>query len=83
MLLEISREITPERMNRWSQSKKQHPVVDTTSDGCKVRCCEEQYYIGSWNVRPMTKGKLEVVKRDGKSEHRHFGNQQTKMDWNG
>ena len=28
MLLEISGEVTPERMKRWSQSKKQHPVVD-------------------------------------------------------
>ena len=28
MLLEIGGEIIPERMKRWSQSKKQHPVVD-------------------------------------------------------
>ena len=38
--------------------------MDTTSDGCKVRCCEEQYYIGSWNVRSMNQGKLEVVKQE-------------------
>ena len=36
MLLEISGEITPERMKRWSQSKKKHhPVVDVTGDGSK------------------------------------------------
>ena len=35
MLLEISGE-TPERMKRWSQRQKQHPVVDVTSDRSKV-----------------------------------------------
>ena len=63
MLLEISEEITPERMKRWSQSE-QHPVVDVTGDGSKVRCCKEQYCIGSWNVRPVNQGKLEVIKQE-------------------
>ena len=31
----------------------------------------------------MNQGKLEVVKRDGKSECQHSRNQQTNMDWNG
>ena len=30
MLLEISGEITPERMKGWSQSKKKYPAVDVT-----------------------------------------------------
>jgi len=30
--------------------QKQHPVVDVTGDGSKVRCCKEQYCIGTWNV---------------------------------
>ena len=63
MLLEISGEITPERMKGWSQSKKQYPVVDVTGDRSKVRCCKEQYCIGTWNVRSMNQGKLEVVKQ--------------------
>ena len=42
--------------------QKQHPVVDVTGDGSKVRCCKEQYCIGTWNVRSMNQGKLEVVK---------------------
>ena len=63
--------------------QKQHPAVGVTGDGSKVRCCKEQYCIGTWNVRSMNQGKLEVVKRDGKSEHRHSRNQRTKMDWNG
>jgi len=40
--------------------QKQHPVVDVTGDGSKVRCCKEQYCIGTWNVRSMNEGKLEV-----------------------
>ena len=27
-------------------------------------CCKEQYCIGTWNVRPMNQGKLEVVKQE-------------------
>ena len=64
MLLEISGEITLERMNGWSQSKKKHPVVDGTGDRSKVRCCKEQYCIGTWNVRSMNQDKLGVVKQE-------------------
>ena len=44
--------------------QKQHPVVNGTSDGSRVRCCKEQYCIGTWNVRSMNQGKLEVVKQE-------------------
>ena len=44
--------------------QKQHPVVDGTGDGSKVRCCKDQYSIGTWNVRSMNQGKLEVVKQE-------------------
>ena len=44
--------------------RKQHPVVDVTGDGSKVRCCKEQYCKGTWNVRSMNQGKLEVVKQE-------------------
>ena len=30
----------------------------------KVRCCKEQYCMGTWNVRSMNQGKLEVVKQE-------------------
>ena len=33
-------------------------------DRSKVRCCKEQYCIGTWNVRSMNQGKLEVVKQE-------------------
>ena len=45
---------------RW----KQRPVVDVTGKGSKVQCCKEQYCIGTWNVRSMNQGKLEVVKQE-------------------
>ena len=44
--------------------QKQYPVVDVTGDRNKVRCCKEQYCIGTWNVRSMNQGKLEVVKQE-------------------
>ncbi|KAB0346413.1 hypothetical protein FD754_011270, partial [Muntiacus muntjak] len=44
--------------------QKQYPVVDVTGDRSKVGCCKEQYCIGSWNVRSMNQGKLEVVKQE-------------------
>ena len=44
--------------------QKQYPVVDVTDDRSKVRCCKEQYYIGTWNVKSMNQGKLEVVKQE-------------------
>ena len=53
------------RKNEGMEPKqKQHPVVDVTSGGSKVQCCQEQYYIGTWNVRSMNQGKLEVVKQE-------------------
>ena len=44
--------------------QKQYPVVDVTGDGRKVQCCKEQYCIGTWNIRSMNQGKLEVVKQE-------------------
>ena len=44
--------------------QKQYPVVDVTGDRSKVRNCNEQYCITTWNVRFMNQGKLEVVKQE-------------------
>ena len=38
--------------------------MDGTSDRSKVRCYKEQYSIGTWNVKSMNQGKLEVVKQE-------------------
>ena len=44
--------------------QKQNPAVDVTSDRSKVQCHKEQYCRGTWNVRSMNQGKLEVVKQE-------------------
>ena len=45
------------RKNEETEPKqKQQPVVDVTGDGSKLRCCKEQYCIGTWNVRSMNQG---------------------------
>ena len=46
------------------QKQKQYPAVDGTGGRSKVQCCKEQYCIGTWNVRSMNQGKLEVLKQD-------------------
>ena len=44
--------------------QKQHPVVDVTGEGSKVQFSKEQYCIGTWNVRSMNQGKLELIKQE-------------------
>ena len=45
---------------KWGQC----PVFDVTGGRRKVCCCKKQYFIGTWNVRSVSKGKLEVVKQE-------------------
>ena len=57
------------RNNTWKNKgmepkQKQYPVVDATGDRSKIRCCKEQYCIGTGNVRSMNQGKLEVVEQE-------------------
>ena len=44
--------------------QKQHPAVDVTGDRSKVGFCKEQYCIGTWKVRSMNQGKLDLVKQE-------------------
>ena len=44
--------------------QKQYAVVHVTGDRSKVLCCKEEYCRGSWHVRSMNQGKLEVVKQE-------------------
>ena len=44
--------------------QKQYPVVDVTGDRSKVRCSKGQYCIGTWKLRSMNQGRLEVVKQE-------------------
>ena len=53
------------RKNEGMEPKqKQHPAVEVTGDRSKVQCCKEQYCIGTWSVKSMEKGNLEVVKQE-------------------
>ena len=53
------------RKNEGMEPKhKQHQAVDVTGDRSKVQCCKGQYCIGTWNVRSMKQGKLEVVTQE-------------------
>ena len=38
--------------------------MDVTGDRRNVQCYKEQYSIGTWNVKSMNQGKLEVVKQE-------------------
>ena len=53
------------RKNEGIEPKqKQYPAVHVTGDRSKVRCCKEQYCIGTRNVRSMNQGKLKVLKQE-------------------
>ena len=61
----INQWINNSRKNEGMEPKqKQYKAVDVTGDRSKVQCCKEQYCIGTWNVRSMNQGKLEVVKQE-------------------
>ena len=44
--------------------QKQSTVVDVTGDRSQVWCCKEKYCIGTWKVKSVNQGKLEVVKQE-------------------
>ena len=53
------------RKNEVAEPKwKRIPVMDVSGGEHKVQCCKEQYCIGTWNVRSMNQGKLDVVKQE-------------------
>ena len=49
----------------------------------EVQCCKEQYFIGTWDVRSMNQGKLEVVKQMARVKIDILGIDELKIDWNG
>ena len=52
------------KQKKKTKTKTKHPVVDGTGDRSKVQYCKEQYCIGTWNVRSINQGKVEVVKQE-------------------
>ena len=53
------------RKNEEAKPKqKQCPVVHVSGGESKVQCCKDKYCIGTWNIRSMNQGTLEVVKQE-------------------
>ena len=50
-------EVAEPKQKRWS-------VVDEPGDESNIWYYKEQYSIGTWNVRPMNWGKLDMVKQE-------------------
>ena len=74
MLLKKSREITLERMKRWSQSKNNAQlgmclVLKEKSDVVKTNTAQKSGMLG-----PCNKVNCKWSKGDGKSEHQYFRN---------
>ena len=53
----------PRKNEEMEPKQKQNPVVGVTGDGSKVRFYK-QHCIGTWNVRSMNQGKLDVIKQE-------------------
>ena len=64
MLLEKKREITPERMKRWAQSKSNSQLRRQLVMEIKSNVVKEQFCTGTWNGGSVNPGKLEVVKQE-------------------
>ena len=55
---------TGDQWRNNSRKNEEMETLDVIGEESKVQCCKEQYYIGTWNVRSMNQGKLEVVKQE-------------------
>ena len=52
------------RNEKAKQKWKHHPVVDVSGGESKSNAVKNKYCIGTWNVKSMNQGKLEVVKQE-------------------
>ena len=55
---------SPRKKEASGPKQKQCSVVDASGSANKVWCCKEQYCIGTWNVRSLNQGKLDVIKQE-------------------
>ena len=51
-----------EEWRGWTKEKK-HSGVEASLGESIVRCCKEQYCVGTWNVGSMNHGKLKAIKQ--------------------
>ena len=68
--------------DQWRNNSRENEGMEPTGDRSKVQCCKEQYCIGTWNVRSMNQGKLEVVKQKMARVNVSILGIKTKMDSN-
>ena len=57
--------------------------MDVSGGEDNVQFCKEQYHIGTWNVRSMNQGQLEVVKQAMARVNTDILGISELMDWNG
>ena len=50
-------------MKRLSQSRNKTQLWMYLVKKVKIQCCKEQYCIGTWNVKSINQGKLDMVKQ--------------------
>ena len=63
---------------------KWYSLIDVSGDERKIWCYKEQYCIGTWNVKSMNQGKLDMVNHEmARLNIDILGNQWTKMNRNG
>ena len=55
---------SPRKNEAAGPKRKWCSVVNVSGDESKIRCCKEQYCIGTWNVRSRNQGKLDMVKQE-------------------
>jgi len=60
--VEEQRNSSRENEEAWPK-QKWHSVVDVFGGESKVWCCKELYCIGTWNVRVINQGKLDMSSR--------------------
>ena len=64
---------SPRKNEAAGPKHKQCSVVDVAGDKSKIQCCKEQYCIGTWNIRSMNQGKLDVVNVNKHQHRRNLG----------
>ena len=61
---EEQRAITTSSKSNEMAKQKHRSAVDVSGAESKTWCCKEEHGIGTWNVRSMNQGKLDVVKQE-------------------
>ena len=55
---------SPRKKETAEPKQKQCSDMEASGDESKIQCCKEQYCIGTWNVRAMNQGKLDLIKQE-------------------